>query len=60
MNWRRRIAGLRKVSRDIVAGIEPPFKITVDNLRDYLNKPRYLDSKMRHRPQLGSRWFGLD
>ncbi len=50
----RRIAKVcRKVSRDIVAGIEPPFKITVDNLEDYLGKPRYLDSKMRHRPQLG-------
>lgn len=50
----RRIAKVcRKVSRDIVAGIEPPFKITIDNLEDYLGKPRYLDSKMRHRPQLG-------
>lgn len=50
----RRIAKIcRKASRDIVAGIIPPFKIGVDNLADYLGKPRYLESKHRKRPQLG-------
>lgn len=50
----RRIAKVcRRVSRDIVAGIEPPFKVNVDNLAIYLGQPRYIESSIRRQPELG-------
>ncbi len=50
----RRIAKVcRKASRDIVAGIEPPFKVTAANLDYYLGQPRYIESKIRRKPQRG-------
>jgi ATP-dependent Lon protease len=50
----RRIAKIcRKVGRDIVAGSQPPFKIGMDNIAAYLGKPRYIENRLKHQPQLG-------
>ncbi len=43
----------RHVSRDIVGGVEPPFKVTEANIEDYLGMHRFHYGSKRQRPQVG-------
>jgi ATP-dependent Lon protease len=50
----RKIAKIcRRAARDIVAGIEPPFKITEKNVADYLGVPRYTKGKKAAKAKVG-------
>ena len=43
----------RKAARKIVEGEEPPIKVTKKNLRDYLGRPKFLETKAEKKPQAG-------
>lgn len=43
----------RKAARKIVEGEEPPIKVTRKNLRDFLGRPKFLETKAEKKPQAG-------
>ena len=50
----RRIGKICRVAgREIVGGDPGPFSVTPSNLEHYLGRPKYLDDKLSHEPQVG-------
>ncbi len=43
----------RKAARKIVEGDTPPIKVTKKNLTDFLDRPKFLETKAEKKPQVG-------